>query len=89
MTTKLFVLCFSGYLCRMKKSTVLQISGLNGKTGSKGGIKWKMQLIKELKTTSPKTTAKLIHNNVYCFFKTIFRFAIQAFFRFTDVTELM
>ena len=28
MTTKLFVLCFSGYLCHIKKSTVLQISGL-------------------------------------------------------------
>ena len=38
---------------------------------------------------SPKTTAKLIHNNVYCFFITIFRLAIPAFFRFTDVTELM
>ena len=36
---------FSGYLCRIKKSTVLQISGLNDKTGSKSGIKWKMQLI--------------------------------------------
>ena len=28
-----------------KKSTVLQISSLNKKTGSKSEIKWKMQLI--------------------------------------------
>ena len=42
---------------------------------------------KEPKTRSPKTTAKLIQNNVYCFFITIFRLAIPAFFRFTDVTE--
>ena len=39
----MFVLCFAGYSCRIKKSTVLQISGLNKKTGSKSGIKWKMQ----------------------------------------------
>ena len=38
---------------------------------------------------SPKTTAKLIENNVYCFFITIFWLAIPALFRFTDVTELM
>jgi len=38
---------------------------------------------------SPKTTAKLIQNNVYCFFITIFRMAIPAFFRFTDVTVLL
>ena len=44
---------------------------------------------KEPRTRSPKTTAKLIQNNVYCFFITIFRLAIPAFFRFTDVTELM
>ena len=44
---------------------------------------------KEPKTRSPKTTAKLIQNNVYCFFITIFRLAVPAFFRFTDVTELM
>ena len=41
------------------------------------------------KTRSPKTTAKLIQNNVYCFFITIFRLAVPALFRFTDVTELM
>ena len=45
MATKLFVLCFSGYLCDTKKSTVCQIRGLNEKTGSKSGIKWKVQLI--------------------------------------------
>ena len=28
-------------------------------------------------------------NNLYCFFITIFRLAIPAFFRFTDVTEFM
>ena len=28
-------------------------------------------------------------HNVYCFFRAIFRLAIQAFFRFTDVTEFM
>ena len=44
---------------------------------------------KELKTRSTKTTAKLIHNNVYYFLITIFRLAIPAFFRFTDVAELM
>ena len=32
-------------------------------------------------------TVKLIHNNKYCFFITIFRLAIPAFFRFTDVTS--
>ena len=42
---------------------------------------------KEPKRRSPKTTAKLIQNNVYCFFMTIFRLAMPAFF--TDVTELM
>ena len=45
------------------------------------------------KMRSPKTTAKLtaelIHNNVYSFLITIFRLALPAFFRFTDVTELM
>ena len=44
---------------------------------------------KESKTRSPRTTVKVIQNNVYCFFITIFRLAIPAFFRFTDVTELM
>ena len=44
---------------------------------------------KEPKMRSPKTTAKLIQNNVYCFFITIFRLAVPALFRFTDVTELM
>ena len=38
MTTKLFVLCFSGYLCHIKKSTVLQTRGLNERTGGKSGI---------------------------------------------------
>ena len=32
-------------------------------------------------------TVKLIHNNVYCFFITIFRLAIPTFFRFTAVTS--
>ena len=42
------------------------------------------------RTRSPKTTAKLVQNNVYCFLNiTIFRLAVPAFFRFTDVTELM
>ena len=44
---------------------------------------------KIIKTRSPKTTAKLIQNNVYCFFITIFRMAIPAFFRFTDITVLL
>ena len=39
MTTKLFVLCFSRYLCHIKKSTVLQISGLIERTGGKSGPK--------------------------------------------------
>ena len=38
---------------------------------------------KQPKTRSPKTTAKLIQNNVHCFFITIFRLAIPAFFRLT------
>ena len=29
------------------------------------------------------------HNNVYCFFITIFRLAIPAFFKLTDVTKFM
>ena len=28
-------------------------------------------------------------NNIYCFFQTIFRLAIPAFFRFTDVTDFL
>ena len=45
---------------------------------------------KEPRTRSPKTTAKLIQNNMYCFLTTtIFWLAIPAYFRFTDVTELM
>ena len=35
---------------------------------------------KESKTRSPRTTAKVIQNNVYCFFITIFGLAIPAFF---------
>ena len=35
---------------------------------------------KESKTRSPRTIAKLIQNNVYCFFITIFGLAIPAFF---------
>ena len=35
---------------------------------------------RESKTRSPRTTAKLIHNNVYCFVITIFGLAIPAFF---------
>ena len=47
------------------------------------------QAIGWVKTRSQKTTAKLIQNNVYCFFITTFGLAIPAFFRFTNVTELM
>ena len=46
MTTKFFSLCFSRYLYRIIKSTVLQNGALNEKTASKSGIKWKMQLTK-------------------------------------------
>ena len=35
-----------GCLCRIKKSTLLQISRLNEKSGSKSGIKWKVNLKK-------------------------------------------
>ena len=42
-----------------------------------------------LNEKSKEYTAKLIQNNVYCFFITILRLAILAFFRFKDVTELM
>ena len=48
MTTKLFVLCFSGYLCDIKKSTVLQIGGLNERPGGKSGIKWKRNSLKAI-----------------------------------------
>ena len=44
MTTKFFVLRFFGYLCHIKKLTVLQISGLNERTEGKSGLKWKVQL---------------------------------------------
>ena len=45
-------------------------------------LKTWMHKIKEPRTRSPKTTAKLIQNNVYCFLNiTIFRLAIPAFFR--------
>jgi len=43
---------------------------------------WKQREVK-------KTTAKLIQNNVYCFVIKIFRLAIAAFLRFTDINELM
>ena len=36
-----------------------------------------------------KDYCKTDQNNMYCFFITIFRLAITAFFRFADVTELM
>ena len=42
-----------------------------------------------LNEKSKDYTAKLIQNNVYCFFITILRLAILAFFSFKDVTELM
>ena len=63
--------------------------GLKSKTpkdGSSDDSSYNVPLCTE---KAPKTTAKLIHNNVYCFLITIFRLAIPAFFRFTDVTELM
>ena len=47
-------------------------------TGGRGG------LLFESRTRSPKTTAKLIQNNLYCFLN-ITIFYIPAFFRFTDV----
>ena len=43
-----------------------------------------MQLLS--RTRSPKTTAKPVQNNLYCFFIIIFRLAIPAFFKLTDVT---
>ena len=59
MTTQLFVLCFSGYLCHIKKSTVLQNGGLNERTGGKSGPKWKMQLMKAIHFSSEfKTNVK-------------------------------
>ena len=39
------------------------------------------------KMRSRKTTSRLIRTTPIVFFITIFRLAIQAFFRFTDVTE--
>ena len=41
------------------------------------------------KNEKSKDYCKADQNNMYCFFITIFRLAIPAFFRFTDVTELM
>ena len=61
MATKLFVLCFSGYSCRIKISTVLQISGFSEKTGSKSGIKWKMQLIQSNSFSELKKGETMIH----------------------------
>ena len=47
-------------------------------------------LLFESRTRNPKTTAKLIQNNVYCFLNiTIFRLVIPAFFRFTDVNLII
>ena len=56
-----------------------------------GWIKKKKMAARDPRTRCPKTTAKLIQNKVYYFLNiTIFRLApIPAFFRFTDVTELM
>ena len=63
MTTKLFVLCFFGYLCRIKKSTVLQISSLNDKTGSKSGINGKCNSFKAIHLSSEfqKNCETMIH----------------------------
>ena len=41
------------------------------------------------KREKSKDYRKADQNNVYCFFITIFRVVIPAFFRFTDVTEFM
>ena len=48
-------------LCRIKKSTVLQISGLNKKTGSKGGINRRMQLIQNNSSRDLKKCETVIH----------------------------
>ena len=78
--TKLFVLCFSRYLCHTKKSTVCQISGLSEKTGSKSGIKWKMQLIQSNSfTESKKLCETMIH---------IFKLAKNRIFLFTCFNPL-
>ena len=62
MATKLFVLiCFSGYLCHTKKSTVCQIRGLNEKPGGKSGIKWKMQLIQNNSFSESKNRNNDLH----------------------------
>jgi len=41
------------------------------------------------KKEKSKDYYKADQDNVYCFFITIFRLAIPAFFRFIDVTEVM
>ena len=41
------------------------------------------------KKEKSKDYCKTDQDNVYCFFITIFRLAIPAFSRFTDVTEFM
>ena len=41
------------------------------------------------KKEKSKEYCKADHNNVYCFFIIIFRLAVPAFFRFTDVTEFI
>ena len=41
------------------------------------------------KNEKSKDYCKADQNNVYCFFIIIFRLAIPAFFKFTDLTEFM
>ena len=43
----------------------------------------------EPKNDKSRDYSKADHNNIYCFFITIFWLAIPAFFSFTDVNELM
>ena len=43
--------------------------------------------VKKNKNEKSKEYCKADQNNVYCFLITIFRLAIPAFFRFTDVTR--
>ena len=61
MTTKFFVLCFSRYLCRIKNQLCYRNGRLNEKTGSKSGIKWKMQLTKAIHLVNFKKCETVIH----------------------------
>ena len=70
----------------MKKPWTRILLGINVGSREKRSNQPKYQ---EPTNEKSKDYCKDDQNNVYCFYITIFRLVIPAFFRFTDVTELI